>query len=69
MDLNKDLRERLDIWFMLTRTQRRKLEGMGHCHQFMREIPLNDFGAVTKSKSLRKRFFRYKFSKGLRLVA
>lgn len=64
-----ELNERLDIWFKLTRSQRRKLEDMGYDHHFLFAVRLNEFASVTKSKSLRKRFFNYKFSKGLRLVA
>lgn len=67
--MNNELRERLDIWFKLTRSQRRKLENMGYDHHFLFAVKLNEFGQVTKSKALREQFFRYKFRKGLRLVA
>lgn len=55
--MNKELRERLDIWFMLTKTQRKKLEAMGYDHHFLFAVRLEEFASVTKSKSLRKRFF------------
>ena len=59
----------LNIWFSLTRGQQRKLSNAGYCHQFLDDVPLNVFGKITDNKDLRRKFFRYKFRRGLRLVA
>lgn len=54
--------ENVDIYFELTRIQRKKLNSYGHCHVMLEQIPMEIFKKITKNKQLIERFHNYKRS-------
>ena len=60
--------ENVEIYFMLTKKQRQKLELRGYCHVMLETIPLNEFTKITNNKVIIDRFMKYKFSFKLKLV-
>ncbi len=70
MNLDQKLNLRLDIYFSLTKKQRRKLSETGHSHiNFDSTMSIEQFQSITKSKRLLDSFIRLKYSSGLKLVS
>ena len=69
--VNKMLQLRLDFWFSLSRSQKRKLDDMNYSHMFCEEILVEDFVKVSKSKKILEQLKELKELKrqSFRLVA
>jgi hypothetical protein len=58
----------LNIYFSLTKKQRRKLDNLGYNRFFLEHVPLTVFEAITKNKKLRADLIILK-RKFIRLIA